>query len=263
MKENLCKPYIGVTGIAAEPDARTVAEIFQQYLNNHDTHEGMAGFLISQNILNKGTEHPKLKLLPVLLQTTGKTGQNCIHYIPYDSTSLGQQVNELFSINEIYNRKLSRTIQLNMRRSDPWPSTNALDKMKDKFPDLNVILQLNAQILDHESQPDIANQLKERKELIDYVLIDPSGGKGIAIDPSTVVRFYRISRHVLPDKPVIFAGGFDNNNVVKLLQILNNLLRTNKFGIDAQSGLRQNNNGSLSPENVDKYVKKSATFFVK
>lgn len=260
------KPYIGVTGIANIEQAKIVGDTFKKHLKDNTAYEGMLGVLVSSSTLQdtERKDHPKypnVKSLPRLLEASGEGAVNCIHFISKKPDSLALEVTKLFTEGEIYNANLCRKVQVNAA----WPKVEELDKIKSKFPDLKIIIQLNKKAL-QEAEADIVSRLQDYSEVSDYVLIDPSEGQGKGFDPNYIARFYRLTKHTFPNKPVAFAGGFDNENVLPRLRALQNLLRTKNFGIDAQQGLRTNNalgQSELATEKAAEYISKSTDFFKK
>lgn len=261
------KPYVGITGITSGEQAKVAANTFEKYFPKNAAHTGMTGYLVSlDNLQNPDFEndkYPPLNTLAEMLTITNETALNTIHYRTPDKRNLADQIIQVFENDDIYKNGLCRTVQLNMR----WPNKEELEKIKEKMPDLNVILQVGPSILHQQDRFEIATQIKDYGNLIDYVLIDPSGGVGKEADPDFYSSIYRPINHNAPNKAIILAGGLNNHNVLPKLQEFEYSLDTKDFGIDAEQGLRDSKDNSqntiLSNEKIQQYIEKAAEFYLK
>lgn len=257
------QPYIGITGISTIEEAEIIAKNFQIQLLGLKTHVAMSGYLVSQKTLLGdviGPEsYPFLGLLPRLLALTAPASTNAIHYSTTDRLTLGDQVNRLLETGNIYSDNLCQTVQLNML----WPDIEQLEKIRVRYPDLGVILQLGPDVLDDPTGVDLEPKLKNYSDVVDYVLLDPSQGQGQPFEVEEIAPFYRTVSHVLRDRPIILAGGFDESTTLKRLRRIAWVLQTSDFGTDAQHGLRINN---LETDKIDlgkaiSYLHQAAEFF--
>lgn len=258
------KPYIGVTGIATPEEARFLSQAFDRHLPA--SHQGMAGVLVSSRTLSGANEkvekYPPLDSIPAIFAETKAAAFNTIHFRTKQPESLVEDVTRLFDHNHLYDARIATGIQLNML----WPDPAHLDQIKNRMPDLQIVLQLGTRALNQSSRMDIANSLTEYADLVDYVLLDPSGGIGRPFDTDDLVPYFQTSRHMLPGQPIIFAGGFNNLNVTSRLTYLYNRIQTTDFGIDAEGGLRVDragkvHGGTLSLDRTESYVRQASAFF--
>lgn len=233
------KPYIGVTGITSPEDAREVSNIFKEnnLVGADAAYQGMVGYLVGSRTFENSTRgssrYPSLFDLSGLLEQTKGTAFNTFHYYTPRRDQFGQQVIDLFQLEDIYDDNLCRGLQLNFA----WPSVAELARVKRVLPDLKIILQLGAQILNQPIKV-VRTRLPEYRELINYVLIDPSGGTGERLNMTNARRAFDEIQTVRPDATVIFAGGFSPDTVVAQVHAIRNFTGINQFGIDAETGLR-------------------------
>jgi|Napbiome12C3dose_1001474.scaffolds.fasta_scaffold00006_66 hypothetical protein len=259
------KPYIGVTGISEISEADIVARTFSETLLSTSSHVGMVGYLVSHKTLTGNREgyvkYPQIENLPGLLKVTAPTALNTIHYRTPDKTSLAEQVLRLFDKGNIYADNLCRVLQLNIA----WPNINQLERIRTELPQLGLILTLTPRILRKESRFDIEDKLADYKDIVNYVLIDPSGGIRKVFEAKTVLPLYSSIKDIMRNQIVVFTGGFNEINIKPRLIEIAGLIKTKQFGIDAEGGLRESNRdphaGKLSLYKTVTYLKNAASFF--
>jgi phosphoribosylanthranilate isomerase len=109
--------------------------------------------------------------------------------------------------------------------------------IRAKYPRLEIILQIHQKALDSMLVKEIIAKLKDFDELVDCVLIDPSGGRGEEMDVAHAgILGNLILNHTLIS--VGFAGGLKGDNVGRIVGELRRRLGTSNFSIDAEGGLR-------------------------
>lgn len=262
---NVEKPYIGVTGVRSVPSAEKVAYIFSQNLSQSDTHQAMAGYLLSLDTLmgktHFDTRYPSLEQLPHLLRTTSNC-LNTIHYRTKDDETLPFQIEKVFKYGDIYDLNLCRTLQLNTSK----PASPALlERLKMMFPDLDIILRFGPRVLNPENFGKLHISLSDYRDLTSYFLIDTSGGWQKSFLPEDIAPLFDAIRRSLPGKPIILAGGFDPKNVLPRLAHIAQVLQTKEFGIDSEGGLREwrgnHSSGYLAIHRVEEYVREADFFF--
>lgn len=266
MSKEVTKPYIGVTGITTESDAQEIAQTFSSTLPKRSTHQGAVEYLVSsktlQGVYEPNAKYPALAQLSRLLGITNQAALNAIHYRTTDRSTLPQQIKQLFTETEIYQDGLCRTLQLNLS----WPDVDQLRQIRQELPGLKIILSLSGRILKRQPWAEISRRAWKYRDLADYVLIDPSGGRGIEFEDRYFPPYYRLINDILPDTPVVLAGGFDDRNVLRRIYNISRLLHTEAFGIDAETRLRVKKDrsdhfGEFSSKKAADYIKKAAAFF--
>lgn len=262
------KPYIGVAGITRVREAEAIAETFvtEGLTGEASSHKGMIGLLASQRTLSSNFQgrikYPTLEQIRKLFETTKGRAFNTLHYHTYRSATLAHQLEELLGQRGLHSDRLCQGIQLNI----PWPPPAEVEKTRITFPDLKIILQLGPRVLTENDPEYIATNLAPYQELINYILIDPSGGRGRVFQVNTIAPTSNRIRKTHPDLPLVFAGGFDGRNVRTRLWLLYQTIGTINFGIDAEDGLRVQKRDKqsfvpLSIPRARKYVQNAALFF--
>lgn len=258
------KPYIGVTGLTIPDEARVVAQTFERCLPPESSHQGAVGYLVNLSTLDGfnrcPAKFPDINDLPSLLSQTRDVALNTIHYNTKDRNTLPWQIIKLFGQNDIYRDDLCRTLQLNVR----WPDLSHVEAIKSALPQLRIIFPLTPRILRRQTREEIADSLGPFKNFIDFILIDPSGGKGTTFEASWVAPYFRLLKYDFPEKQIIVAGGFNEGNVAPRLAQITYALMSAEFGIDAESGLRktvvENQFGRLALPKVVKYIESASSF---
>lgn len=260
------KPYVGVTGIAKSQEALAVAHAFGRHLPPNASHRGMAGYLYSQRVLLRGyrNEHrvPSLEDLSSLLETTRGSALNAIHYSTSEPQTLAEQIDQLLGPSQIYDLGLCDLLQMNV----PWPPLDQVESIKHRYPNLCLVLQLGPSVLNDMLVLDVARRAGEYAGLVSHVLVDSSGGRGVALPTATVRPISEALARSLPGVPVIFAGGFSDENVAARLADIALILGHKGFGVDAQKRLRDRHKGEkgrdvLSLDRTRHYVKQAAACF--
>lgn len=246
------KPYIGITGY------KTAAEVTSGLLladwlglSNKNEYTFMMGFLTSDkrmiNPSTAGKQSPARDSLSSLLEIAAVGDiMPTLHYYSEDQDNLGKNLITLFD--GLYDKNLSRAVQLNMK----WPSIDGIKQAKDKMPDLDIILQLPKRAMDM-SEDNIAQKVSDYAGLVSYVLIDPSGGLGIDYDESSVLSLLKKLDDVLPSIPKGVAGGLGPLNAYERLSSLASKYDGSLI-CDAQGKLRSSNKFSLETEKSKLYA---------
>jgi len=155
-----------------------------------------------------------------------------VHYNSPERDSLSEQVARIFS--GIYQPGLCRAIQLNMA----WLDIRQVAKIKETYPEMQIVFQASSRAMDGKTPPQIAQGIRVYGQSINYVFIDPFGGRGVPFDVDSSVAMYSELRNQCPDLTVGFAGGFTGENVAQRVQMIMQKVRGSDFCIDAEGGLR-------------------------
>ncbi len=229
--------YVGITGITSKEEISKVCREFKDAgIYEDPKHMPMVGILASYKTLNnfqiKNRRYPKISKIFELLQEAGNKNFRTIHYNTRKLDSLFNQISNL--IEEHYSNKNLEGIQLNMT----FPPTKQLERINNKFPELKIIFQANSHVINSGTKTEVARKIQEYNLLVDYVLIDASGGRGKEIDIEDSLNFAKEIQEKSPNLIIGFAGGFNKNNVcMKGLNLISRL-KGFDFCIDAEGGLR-------------------------
>lgn len=260
------KPYVGIAGIAQLHHAGAVATALAAAFDRHPTHGPMLGYQVSLDTLaglpSRNVRFPPIDLLCDLLAATSGLVVTSLHYRtrPGERETLAEQVRTLFRTRGMYRRGLCRALQLNVR----WPDPAQLAVIRRTFPELEIILQLGSGSLRAEPA-ELTARLAAYDRLVQAVLLDPSGGRGIALDVRHLRPRYDLVRSTLPDVLVGFAGGLGDEDILERLDEIATAVGNRDFAIDAEGRLRTRDaaDGSdqFSPERARRYLERAAEFF--
>lgn len=274
------KPYIGVTGINLSQHAKAISQAFIEagLTQEQSQHRGMVGLLVSQKTLSTRFStigrYPNLEQIRQILTISHDTAFNTLHYNTYKRSTLALQLDELLGTSRLYADGLCEGVQLNVF----WPPVSEVEKIEQSFPDLKIILQLGPKALTESqrekttdflpSPEEIVANLAPYIDLVSYVLIDPSGGRGQSFQLNRIASIANHIRKAYPHLSLGFAGGFDATNARRRLWVLFQSIGITNFSIDAQGGLTTHHKDQRLPTqfNISKacnYIQNAALFFKK
>lgn len=228
-------PYIGVTGLTSKKEVNQVVSLFEE--NPFSSHVPMLGFLVSYKTLNhlptENRRYPKIEDLPGLLRVLeDKKVFPTIHYNSREK-GLFNQVSSIFGLG-VYQENLCRGLQLNI----PWPDLNELKVIKSVYPELKITFWVSKEVTSSGPIDQIVNRISNYNQLVDYVLLDPSAGKGLEFDLDLFCKIYQELKGKSPNLTIGFAGGLTCENVFSRLKSLEKALGTLEFSFDSEGGLR-------------------------
>jgi hypothetical protein len=265
--QSVNKPYFGVTGPGCPEDIELLVKLFEEnHFNLEGTHVPMVGILVSQKTVDLGfnpgsRRYPPLLDIPKLLESTNNKTFNTIHFNTKRPEVLHEVVGKILSLKDNYDRGFSHGIQLNIA----WPPTEELDIIKSEYPKLKSILQLSRRAIEGLQLKEIVERVKTYSNL-EYLLIDPSCGKGLSLNLGDSSRLFTIFKENGVKATIGFAGGFSGENVAGVIETLKRELGTDEFCLDAEGNLREKRGKAyhddyLSPKKVSKYVEEAAKAF--
>lgn len=231
------KAYVGITGPVNIQETKDICREFSEADYFMDSpHTPMLGFLVSYKTLNgqptQNRRYPPINTLPDLLRATDKRVLTMVHYNSKEIDTLSNQVAQIFD--GVYDQNLCRAIQLNI----VWPDIGQVTRIKEQHPDMQIVFQASHKAMDGKTPNQIANGVRDYGDSISYVLIDPSGGRGMPFDLESSVAIYSELRNQCPDLIIGFAGGFTGENVAPRLRDILRQIEAGDFCIDAEGGLR-------------------------
>lgn len=231
------KPYVGITGPVNVQETKDICREFSEAgYSMESPHIPMLGFLVSYKTLNgqatQNRRYPPANSLPELLRATNGQVLTMVHYNSKETDTLSNQVAEIFD--GVYENALCQAIQLNI----VWPNIGQVARIKEQHPEMKVVFQASHKAMDGKTPNQIAKGVQNYGDSISYVLIDPSGGRGMPFDLESSVAIYSELREQCPDLTIGFAGGFTGENVAPRLREILKQIEEDKFCIDAEGGLR-------------------------
>jgi len=126
-------------------------------------------------------------------------------------------------------------------------------KLKNIAPELNIIKSL---IVRNNNIRELENEIKIYSEFVDYFITDTFDPVTGATGATGKTHDWEISKHLvsISDKPVIAAGGLNDENVYEAIKFIK------PFGVDSHTGV-EDSNGRKSIEKVKKFVSESVKAF--
>ncbi len=224
--------YFGIAGVNEPYEARQFVR-FLDMVGIPDHARFMNGPLVSFKTLN-GREpnntrrYPPISRLPALLIDDPRV-INIVHYNSR-KPNLYEQLSKLIKISP-----LIQGVQLNIAD----PDLDDLIRFKREYPDILVVLQLGLRVFSscNNDVMELIRYVRRYETVVDYALLDLSGGEGIPIDFSVADSF--VLEMSWQDTRVVtgVTGGLRADTVLKLSSLLK---RDGSLFWDAESGVRTN-----------------------
>lgn len=171
------KPYIGITGFMFLSDALHVLNSVPANANRLVMLGVLASLKTMRCIQNKWpNRYPTMDKIAGIFPGHPSV-LNLIHYNTKEKETLGEQ---LVAMTEFGGRNL-HGFQLNIA----WPSPDVLAEYKKAHPTKQIVLQIGGhafEMVNHLPEQ-LAARVTEYDEVVEYVLLDPSGGYGKPFDP--------------------------------------------------------------------------------
>lgn len=247
------KPYIGITGFMSSSE---VTEVLGSMPKDCERLL-MVGVLASQKTLS-GEKNKWPNRYPAVDQIAGifpehPLALNLIHYHTKEASAL---YDDLTKLTEIAGERL-HGFQLNVM----WPPPNHLRQYKLEHPEMKLVLQITrftmCALLEHPEW--VANNiLYTYPELIDYVLLDPSGGRGIPLRRAFIRPYLETISAINPDLGLVVAGGLGPESLNLVSDIAS---KFPNVSIDAEGRLRDQDD-KLDLDLAKNYLIRALEMFV-
>jgi hypothetical protein len=224
------KPYIGVTGFSKREEVEAMLDGFY----TEDERLLMVGVLASEkSIYGIPTKWPKRYPERELIAGIFSGDPRALNLVHYASDNQSLLYEHMEVITTRFGGEHCSGFQLNMK----WPDMHVLEKYRTKFPDKKIVLQVGSgamkQMLSDPKR--IARRIATYDSLVDYALIDPSGGLGKQMDVQFALNciswFYDASTKIT----IGVAGGLGPDTVRDVEEIIDTYYDTS---IDAEGKLR-------------------------
>lgn len=258
------KPYIGITGFMSNREVDLTLSAFMRsrpliknslggivYKGDYDRHL-MVGVLVNLATLygqegRHPNRYPKIGDIKDIFPHHGNDVINLIHYSTSEERTLFAQ---MMALTELTEGSLDG-FQLNIA----WPNTEELRVYKARYPHKIIVLQIGRKALDMANGIlGLHAYLSAYKGLIDYVLFDPSGGKGEPGEPFNATEMLRlkIARDTLGESAGLGVAGGLSANTLDILQPV--IKEFPDISIDAEGRLR-NEIDHLVIAEAESYIK--------
>ncbi len=240
----MADPYIGITGFT-----RAIApELLLAHVRQGAERKFMVGVLVSGATLRGGPStvprFPPVDGIADIFPEDSRT-LNMIHFNGLGRKSLHAVLRHLAKIGG----PNLNGIQLNLH----WPEPADIQLFRHTHPDLKLVLQLGSRALRRvDIMDNIPKRLNEYEGLIDYILVDPSGGRGVRFDPERAEIMVRAI--VASGFAPVVAGGLCAGTLDPIRRLLKLFP---EISWDAEGRLMKED-GELSPRECSRYL--SASF---
>ncbi len=254
------RPYIGITGFMSRDEVRLAYDFFKKARLAPD-YMFMVGVLASLKTLygfvnKRPNRYPmKKSISEIFIPDPDIDILNLVHYNTKNTELLFVQ---LMAMTELIGVERFDGFQLNI----PWPDELELLTYKFYYPDKKIVLQVGGGALEmiQNSPEKLVKRLTRYTDLVDYILLDPSGGRGKIFDGEQLLNYLVAAEDgILGNVGLGVAGGLSGETmhlVEPLLQEFPNI------SIDAEARLR-NENDHLDMNLVEGYISKAAEIFEK
>ncbi len=239
------RAYIGITGVKNRKECENLLNTVRE-IDLPPSHRVMIGGLASYKGLAWGeVADPDQYAAHGQLETVFINDRQLFNVLHYNSRAGGLTAQVIYLLEKV---NLVDGIQLNI----PWPHPRLLRQLRERYY-AEVILQVSAEaaaMLNHDPGR-IAAKLTEYDGLIEYALLDPSGGFGKPFDPGYIAP---ILQAVVDSELNIgwgVAGGLGPGGLEKLEPLLQICPR---LSWDAQAGLRTTDNQALDLAACESYL---------
>lgn len=247
-------PYIGITDFETPGQVQQMLDLFEKISADKQKRLFMVGIMMSYKTLN-GLETKWSKVWPTNEQIGNFFLQNpfvfnTLHYADFaDQTTIDDLMNALRYADS--NRTL-HCIQYDM----PWPRYDMVAQARDFFNSqrgrsLQSVLQVGSVAIREcdNKMHQVVQTIGKYRKVVDYILLDFSGGKGIPMDVQLLLKYIReIKSKYGDDFGIATAGGLGPATMHLIDPIVSEFP---DISIDAQGKLHIDND-SLKPTDPKK-----------
>jgi len=250
-------PYVGITGFRDPGEVRALLDL------DCGRRELMVGVLASQRSLSggpprAGSRSPAREDIAGIFPATGYPTVNLVHFFAPAGNNAGALAGWLEQAMH-WGGPFCHGLQLNIT----WPQPDALKGFKRLFPDKRLVLQVGGRDRPVELEGDpqtLANRIAHRYAgLVDYVLWDASGGKGIVLDPVVLVPYLEALEDRINDDGILMrqcvAGGLSADNIELVAEMC---AMFPQLSLDAEGRLH-GTNGRLDIAQCRRYLAAAAS----
>ena len=179
---------------------------------------------------------------------------NTIHYVDMRGVDVFKN---LVRVTE-YGGKNLRALQLDMI----WPDSTVIKNYREKYPAIQVILQVNTPALNAlaDIKKDLVSKIVSYGDAINFILLDKSMGKGLGLDANFLRPLVRLLTTKFPFLGLAIAGGLGPESMHYAEPLIGDF---KGLSIDAESRLRESGDSlDLVDWNLAKaYLEKALALF--
>lgn len=244
-------PYIGITGFMSLVDAQRVLETI-----SIDTERLlMIGVLASLKTV-KGIQNKWPNRYPSMAAIAGIFPEHplALNLIHYSTKEVDTLVEQLIAMADFGGVNL-HGFQLNVI----WPAPAILRAYRKQEATKQIVLQIGSRAFElvNHSPEQLAAKVAEYEGLVEYVLLDQSGGYGSLIDPERASDYLRALKANSLSMSLGIAGGLSPDAISVIEPLAKEFPN---LSIDAEGRLRTAE-GHLDLELASQYVSKALAIF--
>jgi hypothetical protein len=197
-----------------------------------------------------GKYSPPAAYLATLASLVEQPASSMVHYCTANPSRIADEITSLFTINDLYATGC-HAVQLNIE----WPDPAALERILQRMPEMQIGLWISQDMLGMNHAA-LARRLREYEGLAEYALIDPSGGRGLLLDPKEVGAVMRCIDETVQIPHLGIAGGLRSGNIIDVVSDVQEEY-AGKFCTDVETGVKRRD-GLLDIAECRRYVRNSA-----
>lgn len=245
------KPYIGITGFMKRNEVKAVLDLMPLESKRLLMVGVLANWRTYKGIQTKqSSRHPKIEDIKRIF-LPHPLALNLIHYHTNNMEALHEELIEL-SILGGYNL---HGFQLN----NTWPPIEELQRYRAVYPNYVIVLAVTKKAFEetNNSSEQLVSRLKEYDGLVNYVLLDASGGLGVPMNTERILEYLRAIRSSNLGAGLVVAGGLGPNTMHLVQPVVKEFP---ELSIDAEGKLRDQKD-NLDLALTGDYLKKSLEMF--
>lgn len=263
-------PYIGITDFMTQEQTRAMLGVLREAQASSAPRRRLGvGVMMSKKTLyglpTKWTNaFPHNREIETVF-VPDPNAYNVLHYADYDiadqrqANIVASRIHADLLLAASWGGKYMHAMQLDMI----WPNPAVVKAFRERHPEIEVIIQGNTKALEAVSNDPVAfvAKLAEYGDVIDFVLLDKSGGKGIGMDAQVLLPYARAVADRLPNLSLAAAGGLGPLTIDLVFDLVREFP---DISIDAQSKLRPSGD-ALDPIDwgyARAYIERSVALFV-
>lgn len=229
------KSYIGITGFKTREQVEAVLA----------AHPANSDFLVmigvlanDRSIRGEPVKNTKRYLTEEELRTVFVKHPRALHLVHFNTRKQAKLLDDMF-----YALLLAGPDCQGLQLNIAWPSERVLRDFQRYCQSdwcKTIVLQCGKKALDEVgwSPLKLVERLKRYEGLIDYVLIDPSGGGGQEFDPYFACSCFGAIGRALPDIGLGIAGGLNAESLGRLIDPITGAFPGLGFSTDTETGVR-------------------------
>jgi hypothetical protein len=252
-------PYIGVTGFMSDFEVNQVLRAFGHQSFRERIFQ--VGVLVSSKTMNNipnrwPNRYPKIEQIKNIFNCS--MTENLIHFNTDFPENLCEDMIKLSDISLA--GSYFRGFQLNIA----WPDIRQIELFRNHDRHSRIVLQIGKKAMsqcENSCCPDkdIAAKIWQYQDLIDDILLDPSGGMGEEIDINKMRNYLYSIKDLNSDIGLGIAGGLCAQNLRTILP--NIVSEFPDLNIDAEGRLRKPDDDSLNLDAAEEYVREAIRLF--